>query len=99
MTASRDDAFYPPTVFGPAKPLPLWRFLPTFVRNPLRSLPRSVFHQSIVVANNRRIPMAWVTDPVLIERILLHEHTAFPKPSLEKRVLGPALGDGILTAQ
>ena len=100
MTAnSPADALYPPTVRGPAQPLPLWRFLPTFVRNPLRALPRGVFEEPLVVSTNRRAPIAWITAPGLIERILLDEHTAFPKPPLEKRVLGPALGDGILTAQ
>ncbi len=100
MTAPSHDApLYPPTVRGPAQPLPVWRFLPTFVRNPLRALPQGVFEQPMVVAARRKAPIAWVTDPVLIERILLDEHASFPKPPLEKRVLGPALGDGILTAQ
>lgn len=26
------ENLYPPTVVGPAHPLPLWRFLPTFIR-------------------------------------------------------------------
>ena len=43
--------------------------------------------------------IVWVTDPALVERILLHEHETFPKTPLEKRVLGPTLGDGILTAE
>jgi cytochrome P450 len=77
----------------------MWRFLPTFVRNPLRALPQRIYDEPIVPGRTARAPIAWVTAPVLIERILLHEHQRFPKPPLEKRVLGRALGDGILTAQ
>ena len=101
MTASMNgpaDALYPPTVLGPRQPLPLWRFLPTFVRNPLRALPQPVFHEPLVAFRNRRASIVWVTEPALVERILLHRHEAFPKTPLERRVLGPALGDGILTA-
>ena len=40
-------ALYPPTVIAPPRPLPLRRFLLTFVRNPLRSVPQSVYEQPI----------------------------------------------------
>ncbi len=99
MTIAVSDPLYPPTVRGPPRPLPLWRFIPTFLRNPLRALPQSVFEQPIVAFSTDRPGIVWVTDPELIERILLQEHEDFPKTPLERRVLGPALGDGILTAE
>ena len=39
------QALYPPTVVAPPRPLPLRRFLLTFVRNPLSSLPRPVYEE------------------------------------------------------
>jgi cytochrome P450 len=90
---------YPPTVRAPERPLPLRKFLFRFVRNPLLSLPRGVYEESVVVFDGGRAVMAWVSDPSLIETILLHEADRFPKTELEKRVFERFLGDGILTSQ
>ena len=92
-------ALYPPTVIAPARPLPLRRFLLTFVRNPLRSLPQAVYEEPIVVHDNGHNVVAYVTDPVLVERVLLHDAPSFPKSPLEKRVFHHLLGDGILTSE
>jgi cytochrome P450 len=94
-----NPGLYPPTVRAPERPLPLRRFLFRFVRNPLLSLPRSVYEESVVVYNSGRAVMAWVSDPALIETILLHEADRFPKTEMEKRVFESFLGDGILTSQ
>ena len=91
-------ALYPPTVVPPPRPLPLWRFLPRFVRNPLRALPQQVYEEPAVAFMSRGRGVVWVTDPALVERILLHEHEDFPKTTLEKRVFKHTLGDGILTS-
>ena len=91
-------ALYPPSVEPPARPLPLRRFLLTFVRNPLSSLPRPVYEQPIVVHDNGRGGIAWVTAPELLEKVLLQASPQFPKSPLEKRVFHRTLGDGILTS-
>jgi cytochrome P450 len=92
-------ALYPPTVKPAPRPLPLRKFLLRFVRNPLTILPQSVYEEPLVVFDSGRAILAWVTDPALIERVLLHEADRFPKTQLEKRVFEAVLGDGILTAQ
>lgn len=90
---------YPPAPTPPAAPLPLARFIPRFIRNPLRALPAAVYREPLVVYPYSRTGMVWVTDPSLIERILLHDADSFPKTPLEKRVFAATLGDGILTSQ
>jgi len=92
-------ALYPPTVEAPPRPLPLRRFLFQFVRNPLSNLPRPVYEQPIVTHDNGRYVVAWVTEPALVEQVLLHANAQFPKTPLEKRVFGPTLGEGILTSE
>ncbi len=92
-------ALYPPTVEAPPRPLPLRRFLLTFVRNPLSSLPRPVYEEPIVVHDNGRGGIAWVTAPELVEKVLLQASPQFPKSQLEKRVFHRTLGDGILTSE
>ena len=84
---------------APPRPLPLRRFLLTFVRNPLSSLPRPVYEEPIVFHDNGRGGIAWVTDPALVEQVLLHGNAQFPKTTLEKRVFAHTLGEGILTSE
>jgi cytochrome P450 len=90
---------YPPTVSPPEHPLSLPRYLMRFVRNPLLGLPRAVYEEPLVVYRRGRAALVWVTDPPLVERILLAEPALFPKTPLEKRVFADTLGDGILTSQ
>jgi cytochrome P450 len=69
------------------------------VRNPLCALPQAAYEEGVIVHDTSRAVVAWVTDPALIERVLLHEAERFPKTQLEKRVFEATLGDGILTSQ
>ncbi|MEQ1670882.1 MAG: cytochrome P450, partial [Hyphomicrobium sp.] len=65
---------------------------------PLRSLPRSVYEQPIVTYGRKRPLVAWVTGPDLLEQILIKRSDVFVKTRLDKRVLRPLIGTGILTA-
>src|SRR5262245_33430648 len=89
---------YPPTVSGATGPLPLPKLLWRLVRNPLTSLPQSVYEESVVVQYSGRLVAAWVTDPGVIEKVLLHEADRFSKAPVQKRLLAH-LGDGILNAE
>ncbi len=95
----RSTALYPPTVVPPERPLPLRQHLIRFVRNPLASLPRQVYEDDIVLYDNGRGIVAWVTGPALIEKVLLQANAQFPKTPLEKRVFHATLGEGILTSE
>jgi cytochrome P450 len=94
-----EPGLYPPTVAPAPRPLPVRKFLLRFVHNPLASLPRAVYEEGIVVHDNGRSVVAWVSDPALLETVLLAEAERFPKTLLEKRVFAHTLGDGILTSQ
>jgi cytochrome P450 len=89
---------YPPTVPPAARALPLSLSLLRFVRNPLRSLPRAVYDQPIVTYGRKRPLVAWVTDPGLIEQVLVKRSDLYVKTRLDKRVLRPMIGEGLLTA-
>ena len=95
----KPSGLYPPTVQPAPRPLPLRRFLIRFVKNPLSSLPQAVYEQGIVAYDNGRGVVAWVTDPALIEEVLLARADCFAKTHVEKRVFENTLGDGILTSQ
>lgn len=97
--ASALPALYPPRVKPAARALPLLPFLARFVRNPLRSLPRAVYEEPIVLYGGKRPLVAWVTAPELTDRILVKDAATFPKTRLDRRVLKPVVGDGLLTAE
>jgi cytochrome P450 len=83
------------------KALPLLPFIARFIRNPLRSLPRAVYEQPIVLYRNRknRPLVAWVMSPTLIETILLKESDSYGKTLLDKRIMRPIIGEGLLTSE
>lgn len=91
-----DVPLYPPTVVPPSAPLSLLRYVLTFIGNPLRVMPRAVYHEPIVQYGSR---LAWVTDPQLVKRVLLDDRESFPKTHVEGRVLGGLLGKGILISE
>ena len=94
-----NESFYPPTVQPPDQALSLPRFFARFIRNPPQALPRSVYNEPIVTYGRKRPLVTWVTNPELIERILLKDFERFPKTPLDRRMLAPMLGDGLLTAE
>jgi cytochrome P450 len=99
-TGPADVPLYPPTVTPPDRPLPLWRMLPTFVRNPLRATPRQAYEGDIIVftpTKNRTI--VWLSDPAMVERVLVADADKVVKTVAEKRVLGASLADSVLLAE
>lgn len=92
-------ALYPPTVSAPDGPLPLHKFLPAMVKNPLRTLPRQAYEEEMVVAKRRgRTVIVWVSAPALIEQILVTDADKVTKSPVEKRVFNASLAAGILIA-
>ena len=92
---SEGDLLYPPTVKAPRAPLGRLRFAVAFVRNPLTVLPEAVYEEPVYRYGRM---LTWVTDPPLIKKILLDEYDNFPKTPVERRVLSPLLGNGLLVS-
>lgn len=91
---------YPPAVTPPDAPQKPLKFLLTFVRNPLLTLPKAAYQQPILVHRpTSRIKVAWICDPAAIEDILVDKQGRFKKNVIEQRVLGPVLGEGVLIAE
>jgi cytochrome P450 len=97
--ASGTLAFYPPTVTPSDKPLPRLRLLLRVARNPLSTLPRAAYEEPLTVMRRGSSVMIWVSEPALVEDVLLHQAAAFEKTPLEKRVFETTLRDGVLTAE
>ena len=69
------------------------------VRNPLDALPPEVFAAPLVRGVGGTPQRWYVMDPELIQDVLVRRSEIFPKTPENKRVLGRALGDGLLTAE
>jgi cytochrome P450 len=93
--------FVPPFARAPARPLPtvlaLWRLLD----NPLEAWPQAVY-EAPFYAPPRQLPNAhtqFVMHPPAIKHMLLDAVEDFPKGETFRRLLRPALGEGLLTAE
>ncbi len=73
-------------------------FLAGLLREPLQALPAAAFEERMVLTRNFGRVRAYVSDPALIHEALVRNADSLMKSEEMKRVLGAALGDGLLTA-
>lgn len=92
------DIFVPPSVAPPSRPLPYWRAIRTFLDNPIEAWPRAVYEQPFW-SPPRAPRYLYVCDPEAIGQVLLHQTQHFNKGALFRRMLSPALGEAMLTAE
>src|SRR5436305_14014788 len=89
---------YPPRVTPPPKPLNLTQSFISFLRNPLLTIPQSVYLEPLVALPGPPA-IVWVADPALVKVILVDRQNDFPQDPLLRRVLGGLFGNSILTSQ
>ena len=96
----RSDARVP----RPAAPVPretepgLIDLLLTLNRNPLESWMRQHYEAPVLAGESLLGRYAVVSDPTALRRILIERPDLYPKDELQKRILKPALGNGLLTS-
>ena len=74
-------------------------YLAAFLRNPLETVPPEAYHRGLVTTRLLGQTRVYVTDPALIHEALVRQADALSKGAVFRRVLGPALGNGLLTAE
>jgi hypothetical protein len=89
----------PARVAPPAAPLGSWRLLRAVLRNPIEAVPAVAYEEPLARQALFGRERVFVSDPELVERVLVAEADAFVKGEVTRRALGPALGDAILTAE
>jgi cytochrome P450 len=97
--ASGTLPLYPPTVPPLDEVLSLPAFLYRVLRNPLLTLPRAAYEERLTFMHRPGSTIVWVSDPALVEEVLLGNAADFEKTALEKRVFATSLRDGVLTAE
>ena len=82
----------------PAEPLSTLRYLRTVIRNPLEVWPEAVYRQPVFAERFMGQETLFVMDPDLIKQMLIDEPERYQKSEMMKRLLAPALGNGMLNA-
>ncbi|WP_310160318.1 cytochrome P450 [Bosea sp. BE125] len=72
--------------------------LTSLLRNPLEAIPPEAFSEKLVLSRVAGRDSLYICDPALIQEALLRNADALSKGDTMRRVLGPALGQGLLTA-
>ncbi len=88
----------PARVVPPTEPLSTLRYIRTVVRNPLEVWPEAIYQQPIYVDRFMGRETLFVMEPDLVKQMLIDEPERYRKSDMMKRLLEPALGNGMLNA-
>lgn len=91
--------FRPPAPVPLAAPLGPFAMLATLRRNPIESWTEAHFEHPVLSGRTILGHAAVVSAPDGIHRILVENAENYSKDALQRRILAPGLGDGLLTAQ
>ena len=89
----------PPTLTPPERPLRFPVSALTVIRNPIEGWCRAVYEQPVFFERMPGRLLAYVADPELVRAVLQNTGEAFPKSNVDRRVLGPMVGEGVLTSE
>ncbi len=91
--------FHPPAPVPQRAPLGPFAMLATLRRNPIESWTQAHFEHFILSGRTILGHAAVVSAPSAIRQILVDNADNYRKDALQRRILAPGLGDGLLTAQ
>jgi cytochrome P450 len=98
--ANETAAFFRPPVPKPLRrPPDLFDFLKAARRNPLESWTEEHFQTPIMVGEGALGHVMVLSDPAAIRHVLVDNAANYRKDDLQRRVLAPGLGNGLLTAE
>ncbi len=102
MSASVSANPVAPILAGPTPPaerLPLHQYLRTVRRNFIEALDEGMFSAPIIRQGTAINRSFIVNDPSGLRRILLENAANYPKAAVEHRILGPAMGNGLILSE
>lgn len=83
----------------PATPLPYPQYLSAIRRNFIEALDERMYRAPIIRQGTRISRSFIVNDPEGVRRILLDNAVNYPKARVEHRILGPAMGKGLILSE
>lgn len=91
-----------PRLAGPLPPkerLPYFEYLRRVRRNFIEALDESMYEAPIIRQGTAISRSYIVNDPAGIRRVLLENAANYPKARVEHRILGPAMGNGLILSE
>lgn len=98
MTIAVNPAEWPSDGVVETRRSPLSLFA-AILRNPLAALPPEIFRERLVLARVAGRQSLYICDPPLIQEALVKNAANLDKGEIGRKVLGPVLGTGLLTAE
>ncbi len=102
MSATTSPPATPPVLAGPIpprQPLPFVTYLRTVRRNFIEALDESMYRAPIIRQRSAFAPSFIVSAPAGLRRVLLDNAANYPKAPVEHRILGPAMGNGLILSE
>jgi len=97
MHAPIAPALRPPAPRAPSRPLGPLALLKALRTNPLECWNEPHFEEPIVLGGFPFMRYAVVSDPTAIRKILIEDQAAYRKSTIERRVLGSRMPNGLVT--
>jgi len=91
--------FVPQTVTPPDKPLPLVRGLLQMIANPLHVWPQAMYENPYHGVKWIGRTFHYLRKPEHMKAVFLDHADIFKKSQFQKKLVGPALGEGLLTSE
>ncbi len=91
--------FVPQTVIPPDKPLPLVRGLLQMIANPLYAWPKAMYENPYHGIKWIGRTFHYFRKPEHMKAVFLDHADIFHKSQFQKKLVGPALGEGLLTSE
>lgn len=91
--------FVPQTVIPPDKPLPLGRGLLQMIANPLYVWPKAMYENPYHGVKWIGRTFHYLRKPEHMKAVFLDHADIFKKSQFQKKLVGPALGEGLLTSE
>lgn len=99
MSLLAEPLFRPPVPAPRPTPPDLFDFLKAIRTNPLTTWTVDHFRQPVVVGDGILGRTTVLSDPAAIRHVLVDNAANYRKDDLQRRVLAPGLGNGLLTAE
>lgn len=92
-------AFTPPRIQPAERPRSTLGLLWAMLRDPVAAVPQAAYEEPCVRTSAAGQEVIFLSDPALVEAVLVREHENFAKSRIDLRVLEPMLGRSLLTAE
>jgi len=99
MGETRPAPFRPPAPEPRQSPPDLFDFLKAARANPLDTWTQAHFEEPIIAGEGVLGRVTVISDPAAIRHVLVDNAANYRKDDLQRRVLAPGLGNGLLTAE